>query len=70
MGRVWSCAGLRWGADGPALVWGGGRVSPLARGGRIAFGVAEDGVRTCVGARGRSGRPTGREGLLFPPGRT
>ncbi|MET7595068.1 DUF2797 domain-containing protein [Streptomyces sp. NPDC005481] len=54
MGRVWSCAGLRWGADGPALVWGGGRVSPLARGGRIAFGVAEDGVRTCVGARGHA----------------
>ncbi|MGW7263157.1 DUF2797 domain-containing protein [Streptomyces sp. NPDC054842] len=54
MGRVWRCAGLRWGTDGPALVWGGGRVSPLARGARIAFAVPEGGVRTCVGARGHA----------------
>ncbi|MFD5079755.1 DUF2797 domain-containing protein [Streptomyces sp. NPDC058371] len=52
MGRVWSCSGLRWSGDGPVLVWGGGRGSALAWGQRVAFGVAEGGRRTCVGARG------------------
>ncbi|MEU1039892.1 DUF2797 domain-containing protein [Streptomyces sp. NPDC005551] len=54
MARVWSCSGLRWGADGPVLVWGGGRSSALVRGQRVAFGVVEGGVRTCVGARGHA----------------
>ncbi|GAA4554266.1 DUF2797 domain-containing protein [Streptomyces collinus] len=36
------------------LVWDGGRPSALARGKRVAFGVAEGGVRTCVGARGHA----------------
>ncbi|MER6917928.1 DUF2797 domain-containing protein [Streptomyces spiralis] len=52
MGQVWKCSGLRWAAGGPALVWAGGRSSALTRGKRVAFGVAEGGVRTCVGARG------------------
>lgn len=34
------------------LVWGGGRGSALSRGKRVAFGVVDEGVRTCVGARG------------------
>jgi hypothetical protein len=34
------------------LVWDGGRRSSLVRGQRVAFGVVEGGVRTCVGARG------------------
>lgn len=49
------------------LRWDGGRQSALTRGKRVAFGVAEGGVRTCVGARGHacparaavSGRSTG-----------
>ncbi|MFD7712950.1 DUF2797 domain-containing protein [Streptomyces sp. NPDC059785] len=52
MGRVWSCSGLRWSADGPVLMWGGGKGSALARGMRVAFAVADGAVRTCVGARG------------------
>ncbi|MFD5521999.1 DUF2797 domain-containing protein [Streptomyces sp. NPDC127066] len=54
MRRVWTCSGLRWSGDGPVLVWGGGRTSPLVPGRRIAFGVVDGGVRTCVGARGNA----------------
>ncbi|MDF3302239.1 DUF2797 domain-containing protein [Streptomyces tropicalis] len=54
MARVWECAGLRWSADGPVLAWRGGRASALARGRSIAFRVAADGARTCVGARGHA----------------
>ncbi|MEV0183722.1 DUF2797 domain-containing protein [Streptomyces sp. NPDC050625] len=67
MAQVWKCSGLRWSGDGPVLVWDGGRHSALPRGKRVAFGVADGGVRTCVGARGHpcpvravvSGRSTG-----------
>ncbi|MER6077671.1 DUF2797 domain-containing protein [Streptomyces sp. NPDC001833] len=67
MAQVWKCSGLRWSDDGPVLRWSGGRRSPLTRGKRVAFGVAEGGVRECVGARGHacptrtpvSGRSTG-----------
>ncbi len=52
--RAWKCSGLRWAADGPVLTWVGGRRSALVRGRRVAFGVAEGGVRTCVGARGHA----------------
>ncbi|WP_426569183.1 DUF2797 domain-containing protein [Streptomyces canus] len=52
MAQAWKCAGLRWSAQGPALMWDGGRRSPLSWGKRVAFGVAEGGVRGCVGARG------------------
>ncbi|MFG2132695.1 DUF2797 domain-containing protein [Streptomyces sp. NPDC048751] len=52
MGQVWKCSGLRWAAEGPVLVWDGGRGSPLSWGKRVAFGVVEGGARTCVGARG------------------
>ncbi len=49
------------------LVWDGGRRSPLVRGKRVAFAVAEETARRCVGARGNdcplratvSGRSTG-----------
>lgn len=49
------------------LRWDGGRDSALTWGKRVAFGVTEGGVRTCVGARGNacpiraavSGRSTG-----------
>lgn len=49
------------------LRWDGGRRSALTWGKRVAFGVVEGGVRTCVGARGHacaaravvSGRSTG-----------
>lgn len=49
------------------LRWDGGRHSALTWGKRVAFGVVEGGVRTCVGARGHacparaavSGRSTG-----------
>ncbi len=49
------------------LRWDGGRKSALTWGKRVAFGVTEGGVRTCVGARGNacpmrvavSGRSTG-----------
>ncbi|MET8814619.1 DUF2797 domain-containing protein [Streptomyces sp. NPDC004549] len=50
--RVWRCSGLRWTPEGPALVWGGGRRSPLSRGKAIAFAMAEETPRRCVGARG------------------
>ncbi|MGW0083943.1 DUF2797 domain-containing protein [Streptomyces sp. NPDC003393] len=67
MGQVWKCSGLRWSVGGPVLVWQGGRSSALTWGKRVAFEVAEGGVRTCVGARGHacpvravvSGRSTG-----------
>jgi hypothetical protein len=36
------------------LAWEGGRRSAPARGKRLAFGVADGGVRTCVGARGHA----------------
>ncbi|MFC8143795.1 DUF2797 domain-containing protein [Streptomyces paradoxus] len=54
MAQAWKCSGLRWSADGPVLVWDGGRRSALTWGKRVAFGVAEEGVRTCVGARGHA----------------
>ncbi len=54
MAQAWKCAGLRWAADGPVLTWVGGRRSVLARGKRVAFAVAEGGVRTCVGAWGNA----------------
>ncbi|MET9821568.1 MULTISPECIES: DUF2797 domain-containing protein [unclassified Streptomyces] len=54
MAQAWKCAGLRWAADGPVLAWVGGRRSALVRGQRVAFAVAEGGVRTCVGARGNA----------------
>ncbi|AVH57801.1 MULTISPECIES: DUF2797 domain-containing protein [Streptomyces] len=67
MRQAWRCSGLRWSGDGPVLVWGGGRGSPLVWGKRVVFGVVDGGVRTCVGARGHacpvravvSGRSTG-----------
>ncbi|MHB9860281.1 DUF2797 domain-containing protein [Streptomyces sp. YIM S03343] len=52
MAQVWKCAGLRWVDGRPVLEWDGGRRSALALGQRVAFGVATDAVRTCVGARG------------------
>ncbi|MDN0199440.1 DUF2797 domain-containing protein [Streptomyces sp. S.PNR 29] len=52
MAQVWKCVGLRWSVDGPALAWDGGRRSALTWGKRVAFGIAEGGVRTCAGARG------------------
>ena len=52
MTQVWRCAGLRWDDGVPVLGWEGGRGSALTRGKRVAFAVAEGGVRTCVGARG------------------
>ncbi|MDN3266454.1 DUF2797 domain-containing protein [Streptomyces sp. MA15] len=52
MAQAWRCAGLSWTADGPVLIWDGGRRSALTWGKRVAFEVAEGGVRTCVGARG------------------
>ncbi|MFD3498565.1 DUF2797 domain-containing protein [Streptomyces sp. NPDC058678] len=54
MAQAWKCTGLRWSAEGPVLVWDGGRRSALTWGKRVAFGVAEGGVRTCVGARGHA----------------
>ncbi|WP_436985290.1 DUF2797 domain-containing protein [Streptomyces sp. enrichment culture] len=54
MAQAWKCSGLRWSAEGPVLVWDGGRRSALPRGRRVAFGVAPEGVRTCVGARGHA----------------
>ncbi|MBT2423860.1 DUF2797 domain-containing protein [Streptomyces sp. ISL-22] len=54
MAQAWRCSGLRWSAAGPELVWDGGRRSALTWGKRVAFGVAEGGVRTCVGARGHA----------------
>lgn len=54
MAQIWRCAGLRWADRGPVLLWDGGRRSALTRGKRVAFGVAEGGVRSCVGARGHA----------------
>ncbi|MYW48406.1 DUF2797 domain-containing protein [Streptomyces sp. SID486] len=54
MAQVWKCSGLRWSADGPVLVWDGGRRSALPWGKRVAFAVPETGVRTCTGARGHA----------------
>ncbi|MFG2308870.1 DUF2797 domain-containing protein [Streptomyces sp. NPDC048566] len=54
MRQAWVCSGMRWSGDGAVLVWAGGRESPLARGRRVAFGVPDGGVRTCVGARGHA----------------
>ncbi|MGI5368897.1 DUF2797 domain-containing protein [Streptomyces iakyrus] len=54
MAQAWKCSGLRWSADGPVLVWDGGRHSALTPGKRVAFGVAEGGGRICVGARGHT----------------
>ncbi|MFD8307227.1 DUF2797 domain-containing protein [Streptomyces sp. NPDC059690] len=54
MAQAWKCTGLRWSADGPVLVWDGGRRSGLTWGKRVAFRVADGGVRTCVGARGHA----------------
>ncbi|WP_345619657.1 DUF2797 domain-containing protein, partial [Streptomyces ziwulingensis] len=67
MARRWTCSGLRWSVDGPELEWGGGRRTALTWGKRVAFGVAEEDGRRCVGARGNacplrvavSGRGTG-----------
>ncbi|MET9775190.1 DUF2797 domain-containing protein [Streptomyces sp. NPDC006367] len=54
MALMWRCAGLRWSAGGPALMWSGGRRSALTWGKRVAFGVVEGGGRTCAGARGHA----------------
>ncbi|MEU4213178.1 DUF2797 domain-containing protein [Streptomyces sp. NPDC026206] len=55
----WQCAGLRWSASGPALVWRhpvrGERLSPLPPGRPLAFTTGER--RRCVGVR-RGGRHT------------
>ncbi|MFF9770124.1 DUF2797 domain-containing protein [Streptomyces sp. NPDC014636] len=60
MAQVWKCTGLRWPAEGPVLLWDGGRRSALPWGKRVAFAVPEGGVRTCVGARGHA-CPVGAE---------
>ncbi|MFD4787374.1 DUF2797 domain-containing protein [Streptomyces sp. NPDC058459] len=52
--QMWTCTGLRWSPEGPALVWSGGRRSALTWGKRIAFGVLDAGTRRCVGARGHA----------------
>ncbi|MEU3341363.1 DUF2797 domain-containing protein [Streptomyces sp. NPDC006668] len=52
MAQAWKCSGLRWTGGGPVLAWDGGRRSALTWGKRVAFRVADGGVRTCVGARG------------------
>ncbi|MXM65738.1 DUF2797 domain-containing protein [Streptomyces sp. HUCO-GS316] len=52
MAQAWRCSGLRWSADGPVLMWDGGRRSALTWGKQVAFEVADGGVRWCVGARG------------------
>ncbi|MDT0476510.1 DUF2797 domain-containing protein [Streptomyces sp. DSM 41014] len=52
MAQAWKCSGLRWVDGVPELVWDGGRRSALTWGKRVAFKVADGGVRTCVGARG------------------
>ncbi|MEU5532953.1 DUF2797 domain-containing protein [Streptomyces sp. NPDC020362] len=54
MAHVWTCSGLRWTPDGPALVWDGGRRSALPWGKRVAFAVADGSVRRCAGARGHA----------------
>ncbi|MEV7417449.1 DUF2797 domain-containing protein [Streptomyces sp. NPDC089919] len=63
---MWSCTGVRWSPDGPALTWygpgRGSRSSPLRYGRALAFRA--EGVRRCTGVR-RAGRltpcPGGRE---------
>ncbi|MGC4999543.1 DUF2797 domain-containing protein [Streptomyces sp. DT195] len=50
--QKWTCTGLRWSLEGPALVWSGGRRSALTWGKRVAFGVLDGTARQCVGARG------------------
>ncbi|MFI8349291.1 DUF2797 domain-containing protein [Streptomyces sp. NPDC085596] len=52
--QKWTCTGLRWSPEGPALVWSGGRRSALTWGKRVAFGVLDDKARQCVGARGHA----------------
>ncbi|MEV4035300.1 MULTISPECIES: DUF2797 domain-containing protein [Streptomyces] len=54
MAQLWKCTGLRWGGEGPVLTWDGGRRSALPWGKRVAFAVAGESGRTCVGARGNS----------------
>ncbi|MBP2051043.1 hypothetical protein J2Z21_003993 [Streptomyces griseochromogenes] len=54
MAHRWTCSGLRWTPEGPALMWDGGRRSPLPWGKRVAFAVAGDAARRCVGARGHA----------------
>ncbi|MER6474397.1 DUF2797 domain-containing protein [Streptomyces collinus] len=54
MARTWSCSGLRWTPEGPALVWDGGRRSALSWGKRVAFAVPDGSVRCCVGACGHA----------------
>ncbi|MEV7690179.1 DUF2797 domain-containing protein [Streptomyces bungoensis] len=54
MARTWRCSGLRWTPHGPVLVWDGGRRSALPWGKRVAFAVAVDAIRGCVGARGHA----------------
>ncbi|GHE03632.1 DUF2797 domain-containing protein [Streptomyces alanosinicus] len=54
MAQGWKCSGLRWSADGPVLMWDGGRRSALPWGKRVGFAVPDGGVRTCVGARGHA----------------
>ncbi|WP_250302252.1 DUF2797 domain-containing protein [Streptomyces sp. A 4/2] len=54
---MWRSGGLRWGAEGPRLVWEGHgreRASPLVYGNGIGFRVVPEGERTCVGARGNA----------------
>ncbi|GAA0497133.1 DUF2797 domain-containing protein [Streptomyces stramineus] len=55
----WTCAGVRWKPDGPALAWlhpaHGERISPLPPGRPLAFTTGA--ARRCVGVR-RSGRHT------------
>ncbi|MBJ6639380.1 DUF2797 domain-containing protein [Streptomyces sp. DHE7-1] len=58
MGRVWRCSGLRWAADGPVLVWDGGRRSGLSWGKRVAFAVPEG---PCGGASA-PGEPVSGDG--------
>ncbi|WP_308434559.1 DUF2797 domain-containing protein [Streptomyces melanogenes] len=56
MAGVWRSGGVRWGEDGPGLVWvgerGERRVSRIGFGGDVGFRVV--GERRCVGARGNA----------------
>ncbi|MFE2377159.1 DUF2797 domain-containing protein [Streptomyces sp. NPDC059398] len=50
---MWRSGGLRWGDEGPCLVWEGrDRASPLVYGADLGFRVEAAGERRCVGARG------------------
>ncbi|WP_405561876.1 DUF2797 domain-containing protein [Streptomyces sp. NBC_01180] len=52
---MWRSGGLRWGDEGPRLVWEGrARASPLVYGTDVGFRVEVSGERTCVGARGHA----------------